>query len=113
LSRADIITLDLELMSISETDASVASLLAIRNRYLAHRNAHMVGTGTFSALPQLSEEDIKALIERASQIVEKYRQLYGRPAVSSILPGIGDYRTLLELLRAGLASTRPAAFTSE
>jgi AbiU2 len=100
VSEIDLVALDLELSSVSETDASVASLLDIRNQYLAHRQARLVGTGTL--LPPLERLTIELLLERASQIATKYSQLCGRPLVLSTLPGIDDYRHLLNLLRAGL-----------
>lgn len=92
-----------ELSSVSETDSAVAKILRIRNEYLAHREARLVGSGTFSGLPELWPTEIQRLLSRALDLVNKYRHLRGRPFLSSQLPGGDDYQNLFELLRSALA----------
>jgi hypothetical protein len=109
LAGISLATLDAESAYVSESDASVASLLGIRNRYLAHREAHMVGSGSLSSLPSLERERIESLLGRALNIVNEYRRICGRPFVSSNLPGGDDYRHLFELLRSGLGALKSRA----
>jgi hypothetical protein len=106
LAGISLATLDAELAYVSESDASVACLLAIRNRYLAHREAHMVGTGSLSSLPPFARKQIESLLARALNIVNEYRRICGRPFVSSHLPGGDDYRHLFKLLRSGFAALK-------
>jgi hypothetical protein len=104
LNELDLATLDLELTSVSEDDAAVSSLLAIRNQYLAHREARIVGTGTFSSLPKLERTEIESLLERALRIVRKYTQICGIPRLS--WGRDEDFQRLLKLLRSGLTARR-------
>src|SRR5437879_5978075 len=68
-----------ELKSVSVTDPLVSRLIKVRNQYLAHREARLVSRGSFFSLPKLRREDIETLLKRASEIGDKYCQLYGRP----------------------------------
>jgi hypothetical protein len=104
LSGLDLATLDLELASVSEADRSVESLLKIRNKYLAHREARLVSTGTFSSLPPLEQTEIESLLERTLGIVKKYSHLCGIPPLA--WGRDDDFQNLLRLLRSGLTARR-------
>jgi len=91
-----------ELKSVSQTDPLISRLMRVRNQYLAHRDVSLVSSGSFSSLPELRREDIEMLLNRASQIGDKYCQLYRRPIVSPRFVGADDYKHMLRLLKLGL-----------
>jgi hypothetical protein len=106
LAEVNLAEIEQEMSSISRDDALVASLLTIRNQYLAHREAGLVGKGTFDSLPKLYRGDIEALLGGALSIAIKYRELFGRPILAWGRPGAGDYQTLLRLLKSGFTVHR-------
>jgi hypothetical protein len=99
----DAAAVKLELAEVSEKDALVARLIAVRNYYLAHRASRHVLSGSFAGL-ELEEQVFETLLNRASRIGDKYCQLYGRQLPGKRLPGGDDYKQLLRLLRLGMAA---------
>ena len=53
VSGHDIDSVEADLKNVSADDPVVSRLVEIRNRYLAHRQAHLVSSGTFASLPEL------------------------------------------------------------
>jgi hypothetical protein len=103
-SKLDLVELDQDMSSVSAHEATVKKLLAWRNEYMAHRGSRHVRRGTFAALPVLERKEIRALLDRALDILRKYRERFGFPWVSWGRHEVQDFDALLELLRAGLRS---------
>jgi AbiU2 len=99
----DTVAIQEELKRLSN-DPLISRLMQVRNQYLAHRQASLVSRGTFASLPELRREDIAALLNSASTIVDKYCRLYERPLMSVRFVGADDYKYLLDLLKVGLES---------
>jgi|ERR1035437_8436382 hypothetical protein len=100
----DTASLEVELTTVADTDPLVLDLKRIRNKYFAHRDADLVGRGTFHSLPKLRREHIEQMLSRASSITRKYCRLYERPIPSAPIGAEEDYKHLLKLLRLGLKS---------
>jgi hypothetical protein len=102
--RVDLMQLDSELNSVSDDDPAVEKLLLIRNEYLAHRGTRHVTKGTFVALPTLERDELSALVNRALDILHKYRERLGYPPLLWGHEEEEQFHRLLSLLRAGCAS---------
>ena len=103
----DIPAVGQESESVSRTNPLVSRLLEIRYQYLAHRDARLVSSGSFSTLPKVDRNGIETLLALASQIAEKYCRLYERPVPYVRFAGADDHKHLLDLLRVGLNSLDP------
>lgn len=91
--------LDFEMASVSEDEPSVAKLMLLRNEYLAHRGSRHVIRGTFAALQTLEAEEISTLIQRALDIIRKYRERLGYTPLIWGHYEVNDFSHLLSLLR--------------
>jgi hypothetical protein len=105
--------LDLAALNRSELDGEIQLVLsgpgvqklrAVRNRYLSHREAAVVGSGTLDSIPTLQGAELEGLVSWAFEITNKYNQLLLNNIVAPKLPGIDDYESLLRLIRRGLES---------
>jgi len=79
IQQLDLTLLQKDLETLSESDPLVSQLIEIRNEYLAHRASRLVIS---KLLPTFQREDIEALLNRASSMLEKYGAACGRPHVS-------------------------------
>jgi hypothetical protein len=94
--------LNQEISSVAGSDPIVKKLLTLRHEYLAHRGAKHVASGTFASLPTLGADEIVTLLNRALDILQKYRDHLGFPPILWGHWEVRDFESLLELLRDGL-----------
>lgn len=90
-----------EVDEVSKSDPLVSPLVALRNRYISHRDAHLVRLAALSSLDGLTVESVDALLNRAINIVNKYSRLYRASSYGSKTVGADDYKNLFRLLKMG------------
>jgi hypothetical protein len=107
IANVDVTRLDADISDVSDQDPAVAKLLLLRNEYLAHRGTRHVTKGTFASLPTLDKDEISGLITRAIDLLRKYRERLGYPALAWGHQEVEEFQRLLLLLRAGHNSKVP------
>ena len=106
VASLDLSELDKDMSSVSDGDAKVRKLLTLRNEYLAHRDSRHVARGTFVSLPVLEREEVASLLDRALEILQRYRERLGFRPLGWGHYEVREFEMLLELLHAGLQSRR-------
>jgi AbiU2 len=81
-----------------EKDPLVRALVDLRNGHLGHRDANAV-LGRLD-LPGLDASQVTELLERARDIVNRYKQLYAAATNSVQMVGEDDYRSVLNSIRS-------------
>jgi hypothetical protein len=98
--------LDQDLESVSSSDPLIKKLLDLRDVQLAHRNAGKVVADSFSTLPGLEGKEIKQLMERASQVVNRYSHFFRASTMAFRIVGHDDYQNLFQYVRKGVETDR-------
>ncbi|MEQ1947339.1 MAG: hypothetical protein ABL995_09120 [Bryobacteraceae bacterium] len=98
--------IDKDIAKVSNAEAAIEKLLALRNEYLAHRGTRHVTKGSYAALPTLNAKEISGLILKGIRLMSKYRECLGYRTVGWGHHERQEFRVLLKLLRTGLRSRR-------
>jgi HEPN superfamily AbiU2-like protein len=98
-SAPDALTLDADCRSVSGSDDRVARLLEARNRVFAHRDPGvLLGTRT-DPTETLTIDDVDALVQRAAQIMNRYRHLFEATVDQQQYVGQDDYKLVFQRIR--------------
>ena len=106
VSSLDISKLDEQMVSVSDSDATVRKLLVWRNEYMAHRGSKHIAKGSYSLLPELKLDEIQNLVKLAFEILHEYRDRLGFAPIAWGNHEVRDLERLLKLVRAGLETHR-------
>lgn len=96
--------LDSDIRSVSKSDARIAKILNLRNKFLAHRDTGIVANHALPLLPNLLNKEIDDVMDLLYDLASRYCRLYGLAPTIRPFPGDDDYKRMLELLKAGLAA---------
>lgn len=83
-----------------ESNPKVENLVALRNNFFAHRSSRDVLSGVDMGMAYpLTVADVSELLERGTEIANRYSRLFRAAHHSTQMVGADDYRTVLTALR--------------
>lgn len=98
--------LDKDSALVSASDPLVKKLLRWRNNVGAHRSPLETISPNSAAGPPLEFDVIKALLERAHELLDRYSGLFQAVTYATSMVGADDYKYVLKSIRASMTESK-------
>ena len=97
----DSVKIEDDIKSVHKLEPVVEKILTLRNDVIAHRSANIIATHRINLLPEITNDEVNALLDLLYNLATKYAVLYGQNPTFRHMIGSDDYQQLFKALRKG------------
>lgn len=101
LADFDSVKIEDDIKSVHKLEPVVEKILTLRNDVIAHRSANIIATHRINLLPEITNDEVNALLDLLYNLATKYAVLYGQNPTFRHMIGSDDYQQLFKALRKG------------
>jgi hypothetical protein len=101
LADFDSVKIEDDIKSVHKLEPVVEKILTLRNDFIAHRSANIIATHRINLLPEITNDEVNAMLDLLYNLATKYAVLYGQNPTSRHMIGSDDYQHLFKALRKG------------